>query len=99
MTVACFSPVGIIIKIAMISIDDFKVASFEKKCELVTLKTTYISSRCEYEKKIYLYHSGEFFVEVVYSTLFKRVLLIQAFNEVNKLLPYTEKVSLEDLAL
>jgi len=83
----------------MISIDDFKVASFEKKCDLITSQTTYITSRCDEEKKIYLYHSGKFFVEVFYSTVFKRVLLIHAFNDLNNLLSYTESVSLEDLNL
>jgi hypothetical protein len=84
-------------KFAMISIDDFKIASFEKKCELVTSQTTYITSRCDEEKKVYLYHSGKFFIEVFYSPLFKRVIMIHAFNDMNNLLPYAESVSLEDL--
>lgn len=96
---AYFSPVRITIISVMISIDDFKVASFEKQCELVTLQTSYVTSRCEDEKKIYLYHSGKFFIEVFYSPLFKRVILIQAFNDINNLLPYAESVSLEDLTL
>jgi hypothetical protein len=83
----------------MISIDDFKVASFEKQCEMVTAHTSYIASRCEEEKKIYLYHSGKFFIEVFYSPLFKRVLLIHAFNDVSNLLPYAESISLDDLKL
>lgn len=83
----------------MISIDDFKVASFEKKCDHVTSQTTYITSRCDEEKKIYLYHSGKFFIEVFYSPLLKRVLLIHAFNDLNNLLLYAESVSLEDLKL
>jgi hypothetical protein len=96
---AYFSPVRITTKIVMISIDDFKVASFEKKCDLVTSHTTYITSRCDDEKKIYLYHSGKFFIEVFYSPLLKRVLLIHAFNDLNNLLLYAESVSLEDLKL
>ena len=83
----------------MTSIEDFRVASFEKKCEHVTSQTTYIISRCEDEKKIYLYHSGEFFIEVVYLPFLKRVTLIHAFNDAKNLLPYTESVSLEDLRL
>jgi len=83
----------------MISIDDFKIASFEKKCEMVTTHTSYITSRCEEEKKCYLYHSGKFFIEVIYSPIFKRVLLIQAFNDVNNLLSYAESISLDDLKL
>ena len=83
----------------MISINEFEVASFEKKCELVTTQTNYLSSREDEEKKVYLYHTGEFFIEVFYSPLFKRVLLIRAFNDSNNLTPYVETVSLEDLKL
>lgn len=96
---AYFSPEEITTKFVMISIDDFKVASFEKKCELVTSKTTYITSRSEESKKVYLYHSGKFFVEVYYSPLLKRVLLIRAFNDQKNLLAYAESVSLEGLEL
>lgn len=96
---AYFSPEEIITKIDMISIDDFKVASFEKKCEHVTSKTSYITSRSEEAKKVYLYHSGKFFIEVFYSPLLKRVLLIRAFNDQKNLLAYAESVSLEDLEL
>jgi hypothetical protein len=83
----------------MISIDDFKIATFEKKCELVSTHTTYLTSRTDEEKKNYLYHSGIFFIEVVYSSALKRVILIKAFNDHNSLLPYVETVSLEDLRL
>ncbi len=96
---AYFSPEGVTIKFVMISIDDFKVASFEKKCEHVTSNTTYITSRSEEVKKVYLYHSGKFFIEVYYSPLLKRVLLIHAFNDPKNLLAYTLRVSLEDLEL
>jgi hypothetical protein len=81
----------------MISIEDFKVASFEKKCELVTSKATYITSRTEDHAKVYLYHSGNFFIEVVYSPMLKRVIFIHAFNDVNHMLLYAESVSLEDI--
>lgn len=81
----------------MISINDFEVTSFEKKCEMITSQTSYIAMRCEYEKKIYLYHSGRFFIEVIYSSLLKRVLHIKAFNDQRNLLPYADGVSLNDL--
>jgi len=83
----------------MTSIEDFKGATFEKKCEHVTAQTTYMASRSEEGKKIYLYHSGKYFIEVVYAPFLKRVILIHAFNDINHLLPYTESVSLEDLKL
>ena len=81
----------------MISIEDFKVASFEKKCDLITRDTDFIASRSMDEVKVYLYHSGAYFIEVYYSVRFKKVLRIQAFNEINFLEPYTAEVSLADL--
>jgi len=96
---AYFSRESFKTNLVMISIDDFKVASFEKKCELVTSNTNYVASRNEETKKVYLYHSGEFFIEVVYSPLLKRVLFIHAFNDHKNLLAYAESVSLDDLEL
>ncbi len=81
----------------MISIQDFKVASFEKKCDLITNQTEFITSRGMDNSKAYLYHTGEFFVEVFYSTLYKKVLGINAFNDAEGLVPYAEDVSLNDL--
>lgn len=81
----------------MISIEDFKLASFEKKCDLITCGTDYIASRTMDTVKVYLYHTGAYFIEVYYSIRFKRVLRIQAFNEVDFLEPYTIEISLEEL--
>jgi hypothetical protein len=83
----------------MISIEDFKVATFEKKCEHVTTNTTYVASRSDDQKKMYLYHSAKYFIEVVYVPCLKRVTHIQAFNDADRLLPYTGSVSLDDLML
>ena len=81
----------------MISIEDFKVASFEKKCDLITRNTDYIISRQAKDERIYLYHTGRFFIEVSYSTVYKRVLSINAFNSANDLEPYVEEISLNAL--
>ncbi len=81
----------------MISIEDFKTASFEKKCDLITHFADYITFCNKADAKAYLYHSGEFFIEVHYSTLNKRVLAINAFNNSDGLEPYAEIVSLIDL--
>jgi hypothetical protein len=81
----------------MISIEDFKVASFEKKCDLITRDTDFIISRSMDDVKVYLYHTGAFFIEVYYSVRFKKVLRIQAFNEVDYLEPYTVEISLDEL--
>ncbi len=81
----------------MITIQEFKVSSFEKKCDLITNYTEFIASRTKEDTKIYLYHAGEFFVEVFFSTRYQKVLMIHAFNDTEALIPYTEDVSLIDL--
>jgi len=81
----------------MITINEFKVSSFERKCDLITNYTEYIASHTLEDTKTYLYHTGEFFVEVFYSTRYKKVLMIHAFNDAEGLVPYTEEVSLIDL--
>ena len=83
----------------MIKIDDFKTCSFEKKCDVVTTQSNYIASRNMGNCKVYLYHSGEFFIEVYYSPIYKKVLMINAFNDIEALVPYSENVSLASLGL
>ena len=83
----------------MISLDDFKVASFERKCDVVTAHADYLTMRKLGNCKIYLYHTGEFFIEVYYSPVYKKVLMINAFNDASGLSPYTDNVSLDDLNL
>lgn len=83
----------------MISLDDFKYASFEKKCDVVTTKSDYLMMRKLGNCKIYLYYTGEFFIEVYYSPTYKKVLMINAFNDAAGLQPYAESISLEDLNL
>ena len=83
----------------MITINDFRTCSFEKKCDVVTAQANYITCRNMGNCKVYLYHSGKFFIEVFYSPIYKKVLMINAFEDSNLLLPYAEKVSLADLGL
>ena len=49
------------------------------------------------ETNYYLYQVHGFFVEVIYSTRTKRVKVINAFNDLVKLDPYIEEISLADL--
>jgi len=79
------------------NIDDFKRASFEKKCDVVTTQSNYIVTRTLGNCKIYLYHTGDFFIEVFYSPIYKKVLMINAFDDMESLVPYSEKVSLSSL--
>jgi hypothetical protein len=84
-------------KTEIMTIERFRVASFEKKCEWVIKNTTYLTSNEVGTNKMYLYHTGYFFIEVSYSTQLKRVDYIQAFNTIEKLMPYSENISLEEL--
>ena len=83
----------------MISLDDFLYSSFEKKCDVVTLNSNFVTGRKLGDCKVYLYHTGEFFIEVYYSIVYKKVLMINAFNDSLSLEPYLETVSLADLKL
>ena len=83
----------------MRNIEDFKMASFEKKCDLVITDSNYITSRKLADTKIYLYHTGEFFIEVYYSSKYKKVLMINAFDDITGMETYADNVSLRELAL
>ncbi len=81
----------------MITLEDFKYASFEKKCDVVTSFSNYLTMRKLGDCKIYLYYADDFFIEVYYSPVFKKVLMINAFKNAEELMPYVESVSLADL--
>jgi len=81
----------------MISIQDFRNASFETKCDVVTTQSNYIASRNMGNCKVYLYHAGQFFIEVYYSPIYKKVLMINAFIDTASLMPYVERISLAEL--
>jgi hypothetical protein len=83
----------------MITIEDFRVASFERKCDLVIANSNYIASRRLGDAKVYLYHTGEFFIEVYYSSKYKKVLMINAFDDLLGLEAYVDNISLADLKL
>jgi hypothetical protein len=81
------------------NIDEFRRASFEKKCDVVTTQSNYIVTRTLGNCKVYLYHTGNYFIEVFYSPIYKKVLMINAFNDIDSMLPYSEMVSLDVLGL
>jgi hypothetical protein len=83
----------------ILNIEDFKRASFEKKCDVVTTQSNYILTRTLGNCKVYLYHSGDFFIEVFYSPIYKKVLMINAFNDSESLIPYAENVTFNSLGL
>jgi hypothetical protein len=81
----------------MVSINDFRVMTFEKKCDLVTHFGQYLVHRFLGDCKVFLYHSGGFFIEVFYSSKYQKVLMINAFDQMMGLEPYLDMVSLTDL--
>lgn len=83
----------------MNSLKDFQSASFERKCDWVTGNSNFITARRLGEAKVYLYHAKDFFIEVYYSPAYKKILMINAFNSIAGLEPYTEDISLADLKL
>jgi hypothetical protein len=94
---AYFSYGAIYAKRTLTSLEDFKLASFEKKCDHITTRASYLSSRSEMDQKAFLYHSEKYFIEVHYSLTNKRVTVIRAFSDPDNLLPYVETVSFDDL--
>jgi hypothetical protein len=83
----------------MLTINDFRVASFEKKCDLIIAGSNFITSRKLGEAKVYLYHTGKFFIEVYYSSKYKKVLMLNAFDDLLGMESYADNVSLSDLNL
>ena len=81
----------------MITLTDFQKASFEEKCDWVTASSNYMFARKLGDAKVYLYHGGDFFIEVYYSPTYKKILMINAFSNVAGLDPYLESISLRDL--
>jgi hypothetical protein len=83
----------------ILSVKDFKRASFEKKCDVVTTQSNYIVTRTLGNCKVYLYSSRNYFIEVFYSPIYKKVLMINAFDDVDSMLPYADNVSFTELGL
>ncbi len=83
----------------MMSIEDFRAAPFEKKCYVVLAQTIFIAASECGDAMVYLYHTGEYYIEVYYSPRYQKVLTINAIDDNKDLEPYAEAVSLDDLSL
>lgn len=81
----------------MLSIHEFRFMPFEKKCDIVTYEGQYLMFRQLGDCKVFLYNTGDFFVEVYYTTKYQKVLMINAFESTRGLEPYLDKISLADL--
>ena len=80
-----------------LTLQDFRVMPFEKKCDLITFKGSYLTQRMLGDCKVFLYFASEFFIEVFYSPKYQKVLMINAFDKSIGLEPYLDKISLADL--
>jgi len=81
----------------MMTLTDFRVMPFEKKCDVITFNGNYLAHRTLGECRVFLYHAEEFYIEVFYSPKHSKVLMINAFENVIGLQPYLDKISLADL--
>ena len=81
------------------SISDFKRYSFDKKCNVVTSNSNYLMQREFPKGKAYLYHAQSFYIEVVYSSEYRKILMINAFEDYRHLNLYVDMISLADLSL
>lgn len=82
---------------AMLTLQDFRVMPFEKKCDVITFYGNYLAQRSLADCKVFLYFTEGFFIEVFYSPKYKKVLMINAFEKPIGLDPYLDKISLVDL--
>lgn len=80
-----------------LSLNDFKKYSFNQKCDVVTVHSSYLMHREFPKGKAYLYQADSFFIEVVYSSVYKKILMINAFDDLTQLGLYADMVSLTDL--
>jgi hypothetical protein len=81
----------------MLTLDNFRVMPFEKKCDVITFQGNYLMQRTLADCKVFLYYTDGFFVEVFYSPKYQKVLMINEFDRTVGLKPYLEKISLDDL--
>lgn len=81
----------------MVTLQNFRVMPFEKKCDVITFYGNYLAQRTLADCKVFLYFTEGFFVEVFYSPKYQKVLMINAFEKAIGLDPYLDKISLADL--
>lgn len=78
---------------------DFKKLPYETKCELIGTQYSFITARRYEDFNIFLYYAGKFFVEVFYSPMQARVVMLNGFELMDntKLEFYVEKITLPKL--
>ncbi|MEQ9165065.1 MAG: hypothetical protein RLO12_02315 [Fulvivirga sp.] len=83
----------------MISISDFQILPFDKKCDFITVFADYIVYRTEQDSKYYLYYMKDYFVEVCYCPSKGKVLGIHAFKNIDLADAYLDQIDISDLYL
>jgi hypothetical protein len=83
----------------MLTLQDFRIMPFDKKCDVITFNGNYLAQRNLADCKVFLYFTDGFFIEVYYSPVAKKVMMINGFEKSIGLAPYLDKISLEDLTL
>jgi hypothetical protein len=81
----------------MLTLQNFRVMPFEKKCDVITFNGNYLAQRTLADCKVFLYYTEGFFIEVFYSSKYQKVLMINAFEKTIGLDPYLDKISLAEL--
>jgi len=78
---------------------DFQKLPFETKCDIITMKSTFLTVRKHEEFNIFLYYAGKFFIEVFYSSKQAKVIMLNGFELMDnkKLEGYLDKISLPQL--
>jgi hypothetical protein len=83
----------------MLTLQNFRVMPFEKKCDVITFNGNYLAQRTLADCKVFLYYTEGFFIEVFYSPTYQKVLMINAFEKPIGLDPYLDSISLADLVV
>lgn len=81
----------------MTAMEEFRFLSFEKKCDIVTFEANYLCSRTEGAYKVFLYEVRGYFIEVLFSREENKVRGFNAFNELDRLNPYLDSISIAEV--
>ena len=81
----------------MMTIFDFNLMTYERKCDFVALFGTHMISKSIGSNTIHVYQLGNFFVEMWYDRSVRKLLGINALKSIAALDMYLDEISLQDL--
>ena len=76
---------------------DFNTLPLQYQAQFTWDNGVFLATRRSEEHVINLYHTGKFYVEVHFSLRNEGVDMISSFTNINKLQPYLDQISLDDL--